>query len=74
LVGKTFVLTGSLTSLTRGQAQDKIRAAGGNVTDSVSRKVDYVVVGDDPGAKLEKAKKLGITILDESAFLALLAQ
>jgi DNA ligase (NAD+) len=74
LVGKTFVLTGTLASLTRGQAQDKIRAAGGNVTDSVSRKVDYVVVGDDPGAKLEKAKKLGITILDESAFLALLAQ
>ncbi|MFZ5862101.1 MAG: NAD-dependent DNA ligase LigA [Nitrospirota bacterium] len=74
LVGKTFVLTGSLASLTRGQAQDKIRSAGGTVSDSVSRKVDYVVVGDDPGSKLDKAKKLGITILDESALLALLAQ
>jgi DNA ligase (NAD+) len=73
LAGKTFVLTGSLASLTRGQAQDKIRAAGGSVSDSVSRKVDYVVVGDDPGSKLEKARKLGITILDESALLALLA-
>jgi DNA ligase (NAD+) len=74
LVGKTFVLTGALTSLTRGQAQEKVRAAGGSVADAVSRKVDYVVVGDDPGAKLEKAKKLGITILDESALLVLLAQ
>jgi DNA ligase (NAD+) len=72
LVGKTFVLTGSLASLTRGQAQDKIRAAGGNVTDSVSRKVDYVVVGDDPGSKMEKAKKLGITVLNETALLAML--
>lgn len=74
LAGKTFVLTGSLTSLTRGQAQEKVRAAGGSVADAVSRKVDYLVVGDDPGAKLEKAKKLGITILDESALLVLLAQ
>jgi DNA ligase (NAD+) len=74
LVGTTFVLTGALTALTRGQAQEKVRAAGGSVADAVSRKVDYVVVGDDPGVKLEKAKKLGITILDESTLLALLAQ
>lgn len=74
LVAKTFVLTGSLTSLTRGQAQEKIRAAGGSVSDAVSKKVDYLVVGDDPGSKLEKAKKLGITILDETEFLALLAR
>jgi DNA ligase (NAD+) len=74
LVGKSFVLTGSLTSLTRGQAQEKIRAAGGTVTDAVSRKVDYLVVGDDPGSKLDKAKKLGITILDETKLLALLAR
>jgi DNA ligase (NAD+) len=73
LIGKTFVLTGALTALTRGQAQDRIRAAGGSVTDSVSRKVDYVVVGDDPGSKLDKTKKLGITVLTESEFLALLA-
>jgi DNA ligase (NAD+) len=73
LLGKTFVLTGSLTSLTRGQAQEKVRSAGGSVADAVSRKVDYLVVGDDPGSKLEKAKKLGVTILDESQFLTLLA-
>lgn len=73
LAGKTVVFTGSLASLTRGQAQEKTRAAGGSVGDAVSRKVDYVVVGDDPGSKLEKAKKLGIPILDETGFLALLA-
>lgn len=73
LAGKTFVLTGSLKSLTRGQAQDAIRAAGGGVSDTVSRKVDVVVAGDEPGSKLDKAKNLGIPILDESAFLALLA-
>lgn len=74
LVGKTFVLTGSLTSLTRGQAQEKIRVAGGSVADAVSRKVDYVVVGTDPGSKLEKAKKLGIEVIAETEFLALLAR
>ncbi len=72
LAGKTFVLTGSLTSLTRGQAQDAIRAAGGSVSDTVSRKVDIVVAGEEPGSKLEKAKNLGITVMDEEAFLALL--
>jgi DNA ligase (NAD+) len=74
LLGKTFVLTGSLTSLTRGQAQEKVRDAGGSVADAVSRKVDYVVVGEDPGSKLEKAKKLGIRILSEPEFLALLSR
>jgi DNA ligase (NAD+) len=74
LVGKTFVLTGSLSSLTRGQAQEKVRAAGGSVADAISRKVDYLVVGEDPGSKFEKAKKLGIKVLDETQFLALLAQ
>jgi DNA ligase (NAD+) len=73
LAGKTFVLAGSLKSLTRGQAQDAIRAAGGGVSDTVSRKVDVVVAGDEPGSKLDKAKNLGIPILDESAFVALLA-
>jgi DNA ligase (NAD+) len=74
LVGKTFVLTGSLSSLTRGQAQEKVRAAGGSVADAVSGKVDYLVVGDDPGSKLEKARKLGLVILNENEFLALLAR
>jgi DNA ligase (NAD+) len=67
-------LTGSLSSLTRGQAQEKVRAAGGSVADAVSGKVDYLVVGDDPGSKLEKARKLGLTILNEDDFLALLAR
>ncbi|MBI3608698.1 MAG: NAD-dependent DNA ligase LigA [Nitrospirae bacterium] len=73
LTGKTFVLTGSLTSLTRGQAQDAIRGAGGSVSDTVSRKVDVVVAGEKPGSKLEKAKNLGIALMDEAEFLALLA-
>ncbi len=72
LAGKTFVLTGSLKALTRGQAQEAIRAAGGGISDSVSRKVDYVVAGEDPGSKLEKAKSLGIPILDEGEFLKML--
>jgi DNA ligase (NAD+) len=72
LVGKTFVLTGSLESLTRGQAQDAIRALGGGVTDTVSRKVDYLVAGKDPGSKLEKATHLGIPTLNETQLLALL--
>ncbi|MEO5656651.1 MAG: NAD-dependent DNA ligase LigA, partial [Nitrospiria bacterium] len=72
LTGKTFVLTGSLPSLTRGQAQENIRAAGGSVTDTVSRKVDYVVAGEEPGSKLDKAKKLDLTILNEAQFLEIL--
>ena len=72
LLGKTFVLTGSLESLTRGQAQEAIRAAGGGVTDTVNRKVDYLVAGKDPGSKMEKAAHLGIQILNESGLLALL--
>jgi DNA ligase (NAD+) len=65
LAGRTFVLTGTLPSLTRQEAAEMIRAVGGRVTDSVSAKTDYVVVGDSPGSKLAKAKKLGVAILDE---------
>ncbi len=72
LAGMTFVLTGSLPTLTRSDAASKIERAGGRVTSSVSKKTDYVVVGDEPGSKYEKAKKLGITILDESGLLDLL--
>jgi DNA ligase (NAD+) len=72
LSGKIFVLTGSLSSLTRGQAEERIKALGGTVGSSVSKKTDYVVVGADPGSKLERAQKLKIPIFDEMAFLKLI--
>ena len=71
LEGKTFVLTGSLESMTRDEAREKIESAGGKVTGSVSGKTDYVVVGKDPGSKLAKAERLGITVLDEAGLLGL---
>ena len=74
LSGKTFVLTGTLSSLTRGQAEERIKALGGAIGPGVSKKTDYLVVGADPGSKLEKAQRLKIPILDEAAFLELLGQ
>ena len=70
--GKTFVLTGSLQELTRSQAQDLIKERGGKVTSSVTKQTDYLVCGDEPGSKFDKAMDLGITILDEQAFKKLL--
>jgi len=72
LSGKTFVLTGTLNSLTRGEAEERIKALGGVIGPGVSKKTDYLVEGADPGSKLEKAQRLKIPILDETAFLALL--
>ncbi len=72
LQGKTFVLTGTLPTLSREQAKEKIEALGGKVSGSVSKKTDYVVVGTDPGSKYDKAINLGITILDEAGLLAML--
>jgi DNA ligase (NAD+) len=72
LSGKTFVLTGTLDSMTRGQAEERIKALGGGIGSNVTRKTDYVVVGADPGSKLEKAQRLKLPVLDEAAFLALL--
>jgi DNA ligase (NAD+) len=69
----TFVLTGTLPTLTREQASERILAAGGRVTSSVSKKTDYLLAGDSPGSKLEKAQRLGVAVLDEAAFIALLA-
>lgn len=73
LAGKTFVLTGTLPSLTRDEASELIVAAGGKVTGSVSKKTDYLVAGDEPGSKLTKAEQLGITVLDEPGLRALLS-
>lgn len=72
LYGKTFVLTGSLESMSREQAKEKIRVLGGDVSESVSKETDYVVAGLEPGSKYERAKKLNIKIISENEFLSML--
>ncbi|HCC60075.1 MAG: hypothetical protein A2402_01280 [Candidatus Staskawiczbacteria bacterium RIFOXYC1_FULL_37_43] len=72
LAGQTFVLTGSLKSMTRDQAKEKIRELGGDIAGSVSSKTDFVVAGSEPGSKAEKAKKLGVKIISEKEFLNLI--
>jgi DNA ligase (NAD+) len=68
LAGKTFVLTGTLPSITREEATEKIEALGGHVTGSVSKKTDYVLAGAEPGSKFDKAKELGVKIINEAEF------
>jgi DNA ligase (NAD+) len=72
LAGKVFVLTGTLPNLTREDAKERIEAAGGKVTGSVSKKTDYVVAGEDPGSKLDKANSLGVAVIGEPELIALL--
>ena len=72
LSGLSFVLTGTLESMSREQAKEKIRALGGNVNESVSKNTSYVVAGAEPGSKLEKAKRLSVKILNEGQFLKLI--
>ena len=72
LAGKTFVITGTLEALSREDAQARIEALGGKVTGSVSKKTSYLVVGSDPGSKLDKARALGVSELDEPGFLGLI--
>jgi DNA ligase (NAD+) len=72
LVGKRFVFTGELESMTRNEAKEKVRELGGYVSGSVSKNVDYVVVGKNPGSKYEKAKKLGIKMITEKEFLEMI--
>ena len=74
LEGKTVVLTGTLPELTREEAAALVKSAGGKVTNSVSKKTDYVVAGENPGSKLAKAEKFGTEILDEAGLRELVAQ
>jgi DNA ligase (NAD+) len=74
LAGKTVVVTGSLEAFDRQSAEAAIRGAGGKASGSVSRKTDYLVAGENAGSKLAKAQELGVAVLDETAFLALLGE
>jgi len=74
LEGLTFVLTGTLSSMTRDEAKERIEQLGGNVSSSVTSKTDYLVVGEEPGSKLARARELGVKIINEKEFLALLGQ
>jgi DNA ligase (NAD+) len=72
LAGKVFVLTGTLSSMTRAEAKSALQALGAKVTGSVSKKTDYVVAGENPGSKADKAEQLGVTLLDESGLMSVL--
>ena len=68
------MVTGTLSAMTRDGAKDRIRSLGGKVTSSVSRKTDYLVYGESPGSKSDKAQALGVEMLNEAAFLKLLGE
>ena len=73
LQGKLFVFTGEMEHMSRGEAKEKVRALGGDISESVSKKTRYVVAGEHPGSKYDKAKKLGVDIIDERGFLRLVS-
>jgi DNA ligase (NAD+) len=74
LAGRTLVLTGTMPSWSREMASERIIAAGGRVTGSVSKRTDYVVTGASPGSKLEKAERLGVPVIDEAGLRELLGE
>jgi DNA ligase (NAD+) len=74
ITGKTFIFTGELRGLSRGQAQKKVEQSGAKTVSAISKNIDFVVVGDNPGSKYDKAKKLGLKIINEQEFLVLLSQ
>ena len=74
LVGLTFVITGTLTGMTRDEAKAALQARGGKVAGSVSAKPSYLIVGDSTGSKAEKEEQLGVKILDEAGLMKLLAE
>ena len=74
LTGKTIVFTGTLETVGRDEAAQRARSAGAHVTNSVTKKTDYVVAGENPGSKIEKAASLGVTVLTEEEFKALLSE
>jgi len=74
LAGKTFVLTGTLSTMTRDEAGEKIKSLGGKVSGSVSKKTSFVVAGENAGSKYEKAQNLGVIILTEQEFLKMIGE
>ena len=72
--GQTFVITGTLATMTRREAEGKVKALGASATSSVSRKTNWVVAGESAGSKLATAERLGVPVLDEAGLLALLAE
>ena len=74
LSGKTFVLTGTLATMTRNEAEEKIKERGGKTSSSVSKKTSYVLSGINPGSKLDKAENLGVIILSEEEFLEMIGE
>ncbi|MFH0905190.1 MAG: BRCT domain-containing protein, partial [bacterium] len=73
LAGKTFVITGALSSMSREEAEAKVRTMGGRASSSVSPQTSFVVVGDSPGSKYDRAKKLGVPIISEAGFKRMVA-
>jgi DNA ligase (NAD+) len=73
LAGKTFVITGTLSTMTRDEAKSRLQALGAKVSGSVSKKVDFVVVGESPGSKAERARELSLSVIDEAALAEILA-